>query len=202
MTSHETVNQRYAEIQAILRDGFRAEGHGIIQMARDIDDVLPRDLAWKIRDIGRIRNQVVHEGLKPAEIPAYFDSRCGEVVAGLEALRLKGLLPKGANGSAKPRAKDRFKRSGRRWRLKDAILGPWRLLFSREGAKNRRIVGAAGSLIAGVVTFAICAERGHDPAHSLGYAAIGALIGFFWLYLVAFGLTAGLLYAAYRLLPP
>jgi hypothetical protein len=84
---HETVNRRYSELQSLLIAVFAAEGRGIIEMLRNVEDQLPTKLAWELRSIGHIRNQVVHEGLE--EIPRYFEPLCKEALASLKLLKAK-----------------------------------------------------------------------------------------------------------------
>jgi dsDNA-specific endonuclease/ATPase MutS2 len=110
---HETVNRRYAELQSLLLAAFAAEGRGIIEMLRNVEDQLSPKLAWELRSIGHIRNQVVHEGLE--EVPRYFEPLCKEAAATLRQLKAKKILkakkpktPKEskprASKSAKPKA--------------------------------------------------------------------------------------------------
>lgn len=87
MTMHETVNRRYSELQSLLFAAFAAEGRGIIEMLRNVEDRLSPKLAWELRSIGHIRNQVVHEGLE--EVPRYFEPLCKEAVATLKQLKAK-----------------------------------------------------------------------------------------------------------------
>jgi hypothetical protein len=82
---HETVNRRYAELQSLLLTVFTAEGRGVIEMLRSVEDRVSPKLAWELRSIGHIRNQVVHEGL--AEVPRYFEPLCKEAVATLKQLK-------------------------------------------------------------------------------------------------------------------
>jgi len=110
---HETVNRRYAELQSLLFAAFGAEGRGIIEMLRNVEDQLSPKLAWELRSIGHIRNQVVHEGLE--EVPRYFEPLCKEAAATLKQLKAKNSskakkpkIPKeskpGASKPAKPKA--------------------------------------------------------------------------------------------------
>lgn len=85
MTTHENVYRRYAEIQSILREGFQAEGRGVVEMALSIEGRLTKKLVWELRSIGHIRNQVVHENL--ATVPRYFEPLCKEAVAALKLQR-------------------------------------------------------------------------------------------------------------------
>ena len=85
MSTHENVNRRYAEIQSILREGFQAEGRGVVEMALSIEARLTKKLVWELRSIGHIRNQVVHENL--ATVPRYFEPLCKEAVAALKQQR-------------------------------------------------------------------------------------------------------------------
>jgi hypothetical protein len=97
---HETVNRRYAELQALLLSVFAAEGRGIIEMLRNVEDRVPPKLAWELRSIGHIRNQVVHEGL--AEIPRYFEPLCKEATATLKQLKAQKVKrPKAAQASSR-----------------------------------------------------------------------------------------------------
>jgi len=98
MTTHEDVNRRYAELQAILRDVFQADGRGLVEMAISLGDKLPRNLLWELRSIGHIRNQVVHENL--ATVPKYFEPLCKEALAGLKQRRKE---MKAAKSAGKPR---------------------------------------------------------------------------------------------------
>jgi hypothetical protein len=84
MTSHEDVNRRYAEFQAFLREHYQAEGRGLIEMLRSVEGQVPAKLAWELRSIGYIRNQVVHDGLD--EIPRYFEPLCKEAAATIKQL--------------------------------------------------------------------------------------------------------------------
>jgi hypothetical protein len=101
MTTHENVNRRYADLQAILRDVFQAEGRGLVEMTISIQDQLPRKLVWELRSIGHIRNQVVHENL--AEVPKYFEPLCKEAQATLKQLRNQAKL-RGKKRRATPAA--------------------------------------------------------------------------------------------------
>ena len=85
MTTHETVNRRYAELQALLRDRFHAEGRGLIEMLKSVENQLPSTLIWELRAIGHIRNKVVHDGLE--DIPRYFEPMCKEATATLKRLK-------------------------------------------------------------------------------------------------------------------
>jgi hypothetical protein len=85
MTTHETVNRRYAELQTILRDAFQAEGRGLVEMTISLQDRFPKSLVWELRSIGHIRNQVVHENL--ARVPKYFEPLCKEALATLKQLK-------------------------------------------------------------------------------------------------------------------
>ena len=85
MTSHETVNRRYSDLQAQLLKVFRAEGRGLSEMTRSVENLLPPTLSWELRAIAHIRNKVVHEGLE--EIPRYFEPLCKEALATLKKLK-------------------------------------------------------------------------------------------------------------------
>jgi len=85
MSTHENVNRRYADLQAILRDAFQAAGRGLVEMTISIQDQLPKSLVWELRSIGHIRNQVVHENL--ARVPKYFEPLCKEAAATLKQLK-------------------------------------------------------------------------------------------------------------------
>ncbi len=105
---HETVNRRYAELQSLLLTVFAAEGRGIIEMLRNVEDRVSPKLAWELRSIGHIRNQVVHEGLD--EVPRYFEPLCKEATATLKQLKVqKAKKPKAdkASALAKPATKKR-----------------------------------------------------------------------------------------------
>ena len=118
MSIHETVNRRYAELQSLLLAVFDAEGRGIIEMLRNVEDRLSPKLAWELRSIGHIRNQVVHEGL--AGVPRYFEPLCKEAVATLKQLKAQKAMnrkaissktakPKTAKTAAKTRSDKRAK---------------------------------------------------------------------------------------------
>ncbi|WP_254511359.1 hypothetical protein [Anatilimnocola floriformis] len=100
MTTHETINRRYAEIQTLLRDTFGAEGRGVGEMVRSVESSLPTTLAWEIRAIAHIRNKVVHEGL--SEIPRYFEPLCIEAVAGMKRLKPKKAAKSNPQPPAQP----------------------------------------------------------------------------------------------------
>lgn len=85
MTSHETVNIRYSELQAQLFTIFGAEGRGLSEMVRSIENQIPPTLSWEIRAVAHIRNKVVHEGL--VEIPRYFEPLCKEALTTLKRLK-------------------------------------------------------------------------------------------------------------------
>jgi hypothetical protein len=85
MTTHENVNRRYADLQALLCEAFQAQGRGLVEMTLSIQDQLPKSLVWELRSIGHIRNQVVHENL--AKVPKYFEPLCKEALATLKQLR-------------------------------------------------------------------------------------------------------------------
>ena len=87
MTTHETVNRRYGELQTLLREHFHADGRGLIEMVRSIETQLPATLVWELRSIGHIRNKVVHDGLE--QVPRYFDPLCLEATASLKQLIAK-----------------------------------------------------------------------------------------------------------------
>lgn len=82
MTTHETVNLRYSQLQTLLRDKFGAEGRGIVEMVRSVETKLSTTLSWELRAIAHIRNKVVHEGL--TEIPRYFEPLCKEALAAIK----------------------------------------------------------------------------------------------------------------------
>lgn len=104
MTTHETANKRYGELQAILRDRFQAEGRGLIEMVRSIEAQLPPTLVWELRSIGHIRNKVVHDGLE--RIPRYFDPLCIEASASLKQLIAQNLPePENATKSIRKKTK-------------------------------------------------------------------------------------------------
>jgi hypothetical protein len=101
---HEIVNRRYAELQAPLLAVFAAEGRGIIEMLRNVEDRVSPKLAWELRSIGHIRNQVVHEGL--ADVPRYFEPLCKEAVASLRLLKAQKVKrPKVARASSPAKVK-------------------------------------------------------------------------------------------------
>jgi hypothetical protein len=102
MTMHEIVNRRYAELQSLLVAAFAAEGRGIIEMLRNVENQLSPKLAWELRSIGHIRNQVVHEGLE--EIPRYFEPLCKEATATLRQLKAKKVKKPKAARESKPAA--------------------------------------------------------------------------------------------------
>ena len=102
MTMHETVNRRYAELQSLLVAVFGAQGRGIIEMLRNVEDRLSPKLAWELRSIGHIRNQVVHEGLE--EVPRYFEPLCKEAAATLKQLKAKKVKKPKASKAPKPTA--------------------------------------------------------------------------------------------------
>ena len=83
MTTHETVNKLYAEIQTLLRKNLGAEGKGFFAMLKSVESKLSAKLVWELRLIGNIRNQVVHECLEP--VPRYFEAICGEAIEGMRA---------------------------------------------------------------------------------------------------------------------
>lgn len=85
MTNHETVNRRYSELQTQLRLIFAAEGRGLSEMTRAVEQHLSPTLSWELRAIAHIRNKVVHEGL--VEIPRYFEPLCKEALGGLKHLK-------------------------------------------------------------------------------------------------------------------
>ncbi len=85
MTSHETVNRRYSDLQTQLRLVFAAEGRGLSEMVRTVETQIPPTLSWELRAIAHIRNKVVHEGL--AEIPRYFEPLCKEALTTLKRLK-------------------------------------------------------------------------------------------------------------------
>lgn len=95
MTTHDTVNQRYSQLQILLQKNFGAEGRGIVEMVRSVETKLSTTLSWELRAIAHIRNKVVHEGL--TEIPRYFEPLCKEALAGLKAQK-----PKRAATAKKP----------------------------------------------------------------------------------------------------
>jgi hypothetical protein len=98
MTTHETVNRLYAEIQSLLRKNLGAEGNGVFALLKSVEGKLSAKLVWELRLIGNIRNQVVHECLEP--VPRYFEALCGEAIEGMQAVPAV-LAPKG-NNSPKP----------------------------------------------------------------------------------------------------
>jgi hypothetical protein len=85
MTTHETVNRRYSDLQAQLRALFNAEGRGLVEMVRSVENQMSTTLSWELRAIAHIRNKVVHEGL--AEIPRYFEPLCKEAVTSLKQIK-------------------------------------------------------------------------------------------------------------------
>lgn len=87
MTTHETVNGRYSQLQTLLRDNFGAEGRGIVEMVRSVETKLSTTLSWELRAIAHIRNKVVHEGL--AEVPRYFEPLCKEALAAMKKQKPK-----------------------------------------------------------------------------------------------------------------
>lgn len=87
MTTHEDVNQRYSQLQTLLRDHFGAEGRGIVEMVRSVETKLSTTLSWELRAIAHIRNKVVHEGL--TEIPRYFEPLCKEALAAMKKQKPK-----------------------------------------------------------------------------------------------------------------
>jgi len=103
MTMHETVNRRYAELQSLLVAAFGAEGRGIIEMLRNVEDRLSPKLAWELRSIGHIRNQVVHEGLE--EVPRYFEPLCKEAAATLKQLKAEKVKKPKTSPKSKPTVK-------------------------------------------------------------------------------------------------
>ncbi|WP_425617446.1 hypothetical protein NA78x_001124 [Anatilimnocola sp. NA78] len=85
MTTHETVNRRYSDLQMLLHKVFNAEGRGLGEMVRSVESQLSPTLCWEIRAIAHIRNKVVHEGL--AVIPRYFEPLCKEALGALKRLK-------------------------------------------------------------------------------------------------------------------
>lgn len=107
MTTHETVNRRYSELQMLLQAIFSAEGRGLGEMVRSVENQMSATLSWEIRAIAHIRNKVVHEGL--SEIPRYFEPLCKEALGALKRLKAErkaASKPKRAAAPkpAKPRA--------------------------------------------------------------------------------------------------
>jgi hypothetical protein len=92
MITHEIVNQRYSQIQTMLREKFAAEGRGIGEMVRSVETQLSPTLSWELRAIAHIRNKVVHEGL--AEIPRYFEPLCKEAITAMKGVKKKAAAPK------------------------------------------------------------------------------------------------------------
>lgn len=92
MITHEIVNQRYSQIQMLLREKFAAEGRGIGEMVRSVEAQLSPTLSWELRAIAHIRNKVVHEGL--AEIPRYFEPLCKEAITAMKGVKKKAAAPK------------------------------------------------------------------------------------------------------------
>jgi dsDNA-specific endonuclease/ATPase MutS2 len=140
MTTHETVNRRYAELQSLLLATFAAEGRGIIEMLRNVEDQLSPKLAWELRSIGHIRNQVVHEGLE--EIPRYFEPLCKEAAATLKQLKAKKAsrvkkpkTPKASEPKASKPAKPKSAKSPAKPRItKSAKSAP----AKRKPSRSRR----------------------------------------------------------------
>src|ERR1039458_4402582 len=91
MTMHETVNRRYAELQSLLFAAFGAEGRGIIEMLRNVEDQLSPKLAWELRSI--------------EEIPRYFEPLCKEAAATLKQLKAKKAKKPKAPKETKPTAR-------------------------------------------------------------------------------------------------
>ncbi len=87
MTTHEIVNKRYSEIQTLLREKYAADGRGVGEMVRSVENQLSPKLSWELRAIAHIRNKVVHEGL--AEIPRYFEPLCKEAIAAMKGVKKK-----------------------------------------------------------------------------------------------------------------
>lgn len=87
MTTHADVNQRYSELQTMLRDYLGADGRGIVEMVRSVEAKMSATLSWELRAIAHIRNKVVHEGL--VEVPRYFEPLCKEAIAGMKKLKPK-----------------------------------------------------------------------------------------------------------------
>lgn len=85
MITHETVNLRYSTLQSLLRETFRVDGRGIIEIMKAIEPPLPYRLSVELRLIGLIRNQIVHEGL--ADVPRYFEALCKSAIAGIKQMR-------------------------------------------------------------------------------------------------------------------
>lgn len=113
MTSHETVNRRYSELQAQLHLVFGAEGRGISEMVRSVENQISPTLSWELRAVAHIRNKVVHEGL--LEIPRYFEPLCKEALTTLKRLKAEKKAarkkPAAAPAAAKFAAPSKTKRS-------------------------------------------------------------------------------------------
>jgi hypothetical protein len=103
MTTHETVNRRYSDLQAQLRALFNAEGRGLVEMVRSVENQMSTTLSWELRAIAHIRNKVVHEGL--AEIPRYFEPLCKEALTSLKQIKTDRKAAAKAQRSASKPAK-------------------------------------------------------------------------------------------------
>jgi hypothetical protein len=84
MTTHETVNRLYADIQTLLRKNYGAAGRGIFAMLKSVEGKLPAKLVWELRMIATTRNLVVHECLEP--VPRYFEPLCSEAIETMRAV--------------------------------------------------------------------------------------------------------------------
>lgn len=95
MSTHEKVNQRYSQIQSLLRERLGAEGRGVFEMFRSVESRISSTLGWELRAIAHIRNQVVHEALA---VPTYFEPLCKAAIAALKSFK----APRVAKGKPKP----------------------------------------------------------------------------------------------------
>lgn len=85
MISHETINQRYSELQQLLRETYGGDGRGIVEILRAVEPPPPYQLSLELRLIALLRNEVVHEGR--VEVPRYFEPLAKCVIAELKRLK-------------------------------------------------------------------------------------------------------------------
>jgi hypothetical protein len=83
MSNIETVLIYSSQIEKILKSKFRAEGDGLGQQIRSIENSIDPELVKNIKWISRIRNEAAHEPLS-FQMPGDFVNTCNNVITTLE----------------------------------------------------------------------------------------------------------------------
>jgi len=87
MNDYELAIKRCKKLEALLAEGFAAEGKGLHQKVTSVEGRLPPPLVKRLRFIATIRNKLVHdEDYERIDDPAGFRDACDAAERELQAL--------------------------------------------------------------------------------------------------------------------